>query len=117
MPGIHSVVLLMVTDKILEEQTIFFSPVVPVYLKDQCGFSLARSMSETSVGSILVLSSPHCHQKLKLVPVVVGNIRLQNLHLFPTCHLAHLFLQFYGTEGKYCGVQSPELYGLAVITI
>lgn len=98
-PGIHSVVLLMVTDKILVERTSF-SPVIPVYLNDQCGFSLIRSMSETSVGSIQALISPHCHQKLKLLPVVVGNIQLQNLHLFPTCHLAYLFLWFYGSRRK-----------------
>lgn len=52
----HSVILLMVTDKILEDRTIFFS-----YCNcesDQCGFSFIRSMSETSVAQFRLCFLP-----------------------------------------------------------
>jgi len=43
----HSVVFLMVTEKILKERPIL-SAIVTVYVSDQCGFNLIGSMSETS---------------------------------------------------------------------
>lgn len=95
----HSAVLLLVAGKILEASLY---PVVTAYMSVQCGLHLIRQMRETSIDLVCALLSPHCHEKLRLLPLLVGNSQLQKSFCPQPVRRLIVSCNYKETEGKHC---------------